>query len=37
VAALALKAEFMPPSDDQIAAIEMALGEVQTYFDHRQS
>lgn len=35
VAALARKAEFMPPSQDQIDAIEIALDDVKTFFADR--
>ncbi|MEZ5933440.1 MAG: Hpt domain-containing protein [Alphaproteobacteria bacterium] len=37
MAALARQAEFMPPSGDQIAAIERALGDIQTFFADRTS
>jgi len=36
LAALARKAEFSSPSDDQIQAIEAALADVQTFFAKRQ-
>jgi len=36
VAALAKKAEFTPPSDDQAVAIELAIEEVETFFNGRR-
>lgn len=35
LAAFAKRAEFAPPSEDQIAAIEHALADVQTFFAGR--
>ena len=37
VAALARKAEFAPPSADQIDAIEQAIQDVQHFFTNRSS
>ena len=36
VAALALKAEFQTPSEDQIAAIETAIADVNRFFTDRE-
>ena len=36
VAVLARRAEFMPPSDEQIATIEAAIEDVKTYFANRE-
>lgn len=37
VAALAKHSEFMPPSDDQVQALEKAIDDVATFFANRQS
>ncbi|MEM8950510.1 MAG: Hpt domain-containing protein [Pseudomonadota bacterium] len=36
VATLARQAEFSPPSNDQIDAIQEAIQEVETFFAHRE-
>ena len=36
IAALAKKAEFTPPSDEQLTAIEKGVDEVETFFGNRR-